>query len=43
MLGAIQLHRHPGISTQKIDFQRPEAIERDRQRNVQAEAPFGLR
>ena len=40
MLRAIQLHGDTRLSAQEIDFQRPEAIERDRQRGVQLETPF---
>jgi hypothetical protein len=41
--GTVQLHGHACVGAQEIDFQCPEAIEGDRQRNVQPEAPLGLR
>lgn len=42
MLGSIQLDGHSGTGTQEIDLQLSETIERDRQRNVDAEATLGL-
>ncbi len=43
MLCTVQLHRHTRIGTQEIDFQCPETVERNRQRDVDAETPLGLR
>ena len=36
MLAAVQLHSHPGIRAEKVDLQRAETIERDRQGHVEA-------
>lgn len=42
MLRAVQFHRHSGISAQEIDFKVSQAIEWDRQRDVEAESPLGV-
>ena len=42
MLGAVQLHRQTGIVAQQIDLQSSQAVERDRQRDIDAEPPLGF-